>query len=144
MIVGFIDDTNSEGKISYVTIWDTQPRARTGSKGLPIRMLEDGTFVAENVPPGQYFVPRLASKKWVASITNRDVLQPFEVRAGQVRYWGAYAVDFKDGSDMLRMPARVTVSTSTRMNKRQVLQKVLSVARGSGWEAALNKELGNR
>jgi hypothetical protein len=80
----------------------------------------------------------------LASITTRDVLQAFEVRAGQVHYWGAYAADFKVGSDTWGIPDRVTVSPSTRTNKRQVLQKVLLVARGSGWERALNKKIAKK
>ncbi len=136
MIVGRLDDAGSGDKITYLTIWDTKARFRRGYVGLPVRMFPDGTFVAENVEPGQYFVAALASDDHVASITDMSVLQPIEVRPGKAAYWGTYKVVFKKGSRTFGIPSTVDLSKSGEHEKGKVFAEVLQAAKGTGWEKA--------
>lgn len=130
MIVGRLDDAASTDKITYLTIWDTKPRMRRGFMGLPVHMFPDGTFVAENVEPGEYIVAALSSGPHLATISS---VKPVVVEPGKAAYWGAYKVDFKSGSRTFGIPSSVTL-TNAGDQKAKVFAEVLHAAKGTKWE----------
>lgn len=134
MIVGRLDDAGSGDKITYLTIWDTKARFRHGYEGLPVRMFPDGTFVAENVEPGQYFVAAVASDEHVASIMDMSVLHPIEVKPGKAAYWGSYKAQFKKGSRTFGIPSSVNLTKSGEQDRTKVFAEVLQAAKGTAWE----------
>jgi hypothetical protein len=141
MIVGRLDDTSSENKITYITIWDQKARARRGYEGIPVRMFPDGSFVAVNVVPGHYFVAELASGDHVAAITDMSVLQLLEVKPGKAAYWGTYKVEFKKGSQTFGIPSRANMTKLDDHEKRKVFAEVLHAAKGSGWEKVVKASM---
>ena len=134
MIVGRVDDSKSGNKITYVTIWEQKTKMRAGYKGIPVRMFDDGTFVAVNVPPGSYYIPILVSDGNGASIMDMAILQPFEVKPGKVTYWGSYKVVFKKGSATFGLPSFVNLTKSGDTDRKMAFTQVLQAAKGTRWE----------
>ena len=137
IILGRVDDAGSENKITYVTIWEQKAKLRSGNQGIPVRMFADGTFVAVNVPPGNYYIPTLTSDGQGAAIMDTSLLQAFEVKPGKAAYWGTYKVEFKKGSATFGIPSFVKLTKSDGKEKKKVFTQVLQAAKGSGWEKAV-------
>lgn len=107
-----------------------------------VMIFKNGNFVAENLPPGSYYISRFVSKKLFYSLV-RDGTSSYQwiinVEPGSVKYVGAYEItDVEPG---IFVKGKFNIRKVRQPSERKILKHMFQVTQGTGWQTRIQRRI---
>lgn len=107
-----------------------------------VMIFRNGDFVAENLPPGSYYISRFASKRLFYTMVkdNRSAYQSIiTVEPGSINYVGSFEItNVQPG---LFTKGDFKVRTVRHPSERKILKHMYKITRGTGWQARISQRI---
>ena len=107
-----------------------------------VLIFENGTFMAENLKPGKYYIAAVYSRfnQYPLVKDNRSAYQRIiRVKAGSIEFAGSYVLF--EQPDKERFKKSVLVQKVRKPSERVVLRQLYEFAEGTGWQDRIDKRL---
>jgi len=108
----------------------------------PVMIFKNGNFMAENVPPGKYFISAFNSDRndFVLVNDNRTAYQDvIYVKANEAKYVGSYRItNLQSG---LLDHGDFDIRKTRKPSERRIIRHLFEVTEGTAWQAMLQKRL---
>ena len=140
MIIGRFDYTDSKYIVTAITM-DPADRIsiRSGMRGERVHVYNGGVFFADDLTPGKYQINALLSGNVIYTPpANRKMVAT--VRPGQISYMGTYKLNIDDPKLFSRTGGSMK-RTDRNPNEYQLLQEVLVLVKGTGWEPRVQQRI---
>lgn len=107
-----------------------------------VMIFRNGNFVAENLPPGNYYISRFVSKKLLYPLV-KDSTSAYQwiinVSPGEVKFVGSYEItDVRPG---LFVKGDFHIRAVRHPSERKVLKHLFEVTKGTGWQARIDHRI---
>ena len=107
-----------------------------------VMIFKNGNFVAENLPPGSYYISRFVSKKLFYSLV-RDGTSSYQwiinVEPGAVKYVGAYEIT--DVIPGIFVKGKFNIRKVRHPSERKVLKHMYQITQGTGWQTRIQRRI---
>ena len=162
-VYGRIDLSGAKDQLNWVSML-THPRDPNKKKRLNyggitdvmVHVHSDGTFFAENVDPGQYYLlyvdgkvngfTRTKNIYYLQDMSTGKVENPdvFTVHAGEFVYLGAwgYKSEKKGGGFFGTKDTEFSFNPLEDVSEADVLQTILPLVKGTAWQEKIQRRLG--
>lgn len=107
-----------------------------------VMIFRNGNFIAENLPPGNYYISRFVSKKLLYTLVkdSRSAYQwIFNVEPGSVKYVGSFEItDVQPG---FFVKGDFKIRSVRHPSERKVLKHIFEVTQGTGWQTRIDRRI---
>lgn len=120
------------GKL-YIPPFRTPPR---------VMIFRNGNFVAENLPPANYYISRFVSKKLEYNLVKdaRSSYQwVFNVAPGSVKYVGAFEITNVEPG--IFQKGKFNIRAVRHPSERKVLKHMYEITQGTGWQSRIERRI---
>jgi hypothetical protein len=133
MIIGRFDYSDSKYIVAAITL-DPNDRIsiRAGMRGERVHLYNSGVFFADDLQPGEYQINALLSGNIIYT-PPPNLKMKATVRPGEIRYMGTFKLNINEPKLFSRTGGSMT-RTDRNPNERQLLQEILVLVKGTGWE----------
>jgi hypothetical protein len=112
-----------------------------GMLGEAHHVFSDGRFVARVKPGTFHFNSFFANDTNFQVATNPKAVEWFTVKPGQVYYLGSFHAKLTE-SERFWKPGEFSIERTKNPTKRELLQWLKTISKGTGWEARVRKHAG--
>ena len=107
-----------------------------------VMIFRNGNFIAENIPPGDYYISRFVSKKLIYPlvIDGTSAYQKIiHVEPGSSVYVGAYEIS--DITPGIFVKGKFNIRTVRHPTERKVLKHMFEITEGTGWQSRIVRRI---
>ena len=107
-----------------------------------VMIFRNGNFIAENIPPGNYYISRFISKKLIYPlvIDGRSSYQNIiQVKPGSAVYVGAYEIT--DVTPGIFVKGKFNLRIVRHPTERKVLKHMFDVTEGTAWQSRIKRRI---
>lgn len=107
-----------------------------------VLVFNNGNFLVENLPPGNYYIARLSSKKTDYTLVN-NVQTSYQwiikVEPGTSQFVGAYRITNIEPGNFGR--GKFDFRSTLQPTERRILKHMYEVTSGTGWQSLIERRI---
>ena len=107
-----------------------------------VMIFRNGDFIAENIPPGDYYISRFVSKKLIYPLVidgTSSYQNIIRVEPGSAVYVGAYQVtDIIPG---IFVKGKFNLRLARHPSERKVLKHMFEITQGTAWQSRIGRRI---
>lgn len=107
-----------------------------------VMIFRNGDFVAENIPPGDYYISRFVSKKLIYPLV-KDGTSAYQwiihVEPGATTFVGAYEITDVDPGIFVK--GNFNIRTVRHPSERKVLKHMYKITQGTRWQSRIDRRI---
>ena len=107
-----------------------------------VMIFRNGDFVAENIPPGDYYISRFVSKKLIYPLV-KDGTSAYQwiihVEPGSTNFVGAYEITDIDPGIFVK--GKFNIRTVRHPSERKVLKHMYKITQGTRWQSRIDRRI---
>ena len=107
-----------------------------------VMIFRNGDFIAENIPPGDYYIARFVSKKLIYPLVingTSSYQNIIHVEPGSAVYVGAYEIT--DVTPGLFVKGKFNMRLARHPSERKVLKHMFQITKGTGWQSRIGRRI---